>query len=104
MPKTSAPYDSPAGKKWCARHNGGKGAFLPADRFPPKYGYCFDCKREYQREWDKTVRVRPEKVVVPEARLSKSEKVIIIHLPNDEKGRNLTRMVLEHYPEGNSYL
>ena len=104
MPKTTAPFDSPAGKKWCSRHNKGGGAFLSADRFPPDYNYCFDCKREYQRAWDKTARVRPPKIVVPTAKLSATETTIIIHLPNDEKGRNLTRMILERYPEGDSYL
>jgi hypothetical protein len=104
MPKTTAPFDAPAGKRWCARHNRGGGAFLAADRFPLKYNYCHDCKREYQRSWDKTTRKRTPKIVVPSARLGRGDKVIILHLPNDEKGRNITRIVMEKYPDGNTYL
>ena len=104
MPRTSAPHEATKGTRWCARHNGGKGMFLLAGAFPPNYSYCLECKREYQRKWDSTVRVRPAKAVVPRARLSAAKSAIIIHLPNDEKGRNLTRMVMERYPEGNSYL
>lgn len=104
MTRTTAPYDTPKGKRWCARHSGGKGAFLDVSLFPPQYGYCYECKREYQRKWDKEIRKRPPKIIQPSVRLSQKGNVIIVHLPNDEKGRNITRMVLERYPNANSYL
>lgn len=104
MPKSAAPEIAPRGKKWCARHDNGDGAFLPDDQFPPNYSYCFACKREYQRKWDKEVRKRPPKIIEPNARLARNGRMLIVHLPNDEKGRNLVRDLMGRYPDGNSYI
>ena len=100
MPKSSAPFEAPAGKKWCSKHSKGGGSFLPLSAFPSEsYSYCRECKREYQRVWDKTKRVRPPRVVKPEARISKDQRVIIIHLPNTEKGRNAIRNISSYWPD-----
>ena len=100
MPKSSAPTQAPTGEKWCSRHRGGKGDFLDISLFPnEKYSYCRECKREYQRVWDKENRIREPRIVLPAAKLSKDERGIIIHLPNTEKGRNVTREALAHWPD-----
>jgi len=101
MPKSTAPFEAPEGKKWCSAHNKGKGAFLSVIVFPGegKYSYCRDCKRAYQRVWDRTKRVRPVSAVEPMARLSKDNSRIIVHLPNTEKGRNVTRQFLTYWPD-----
>jgi len=100
MAKTTAPFGAPVGKKWCVMHNKNAGAFLLVTAFPnEKYSYCRECKREYQRNWERTKRVRPNAIVVPNARLSKNQKKIIVHLPNNEKGRNVTREMFKHFPD-----
>ena len=103
MPKSSAPRLAPLGKQWCARHEEGRGSFLDADLFPnDRYSYCSDCKREYQRKWEKENRKSDRKPYTPTARLSKNEKTIIVHVPNNEKGRNHVRVMLGYYPEFDS--
>ena len=98
MPKSNAPFLAPPGKKWCSRHNNNNGSFLILKAFPePKYRYCLQCKREYQRKWDREQRKRVPRPVVPSARLSANEVRIIVHVPNTEKGRNLVRQLLGHY-------
>ena len=99
MQKSNAPFEAPEGKKWCSMHNEGRGSFLSVIMFPENYSYCRDCKRAYQREWDRTKRVRPEVIVVPVARLSKNSKKIFITLPNTEKARNATRTLLSYWPD-----
>jgi len=100
MPKSSAPFQSPQGRKWCPKHNNESGAYLPISAFPDeKYSYCRECKRDYQRKWDKTKRIRPKSVASPAAKLSSDKRRIIIHLPNNEKGRNVTREVFDRYPD-----
>ena len=104
MPKSSAPRLAPMGKQWCARHKEGRGAFLDEDLFPSdRYSYCKECKREYQRAWEREHRVSERRPMVPEAKLSKNEKRIILHLPNDEKGRNHVRQLLSYYSNAKSF-
>ena len=100
MPKSKAPFAAPAGRKWCSLHDDGRGGFLPTSAFPSEtYSYCRDCKRAYQREWDRTKRVRPDVIVEPMARLSKDNRKIIVHLPNTEKARNATRTLFTYWPD-----
>jgi len=100
MPKSMAPRLAPLGQKWCAKHNEGRGEFLEAAEFPNEtYSYCCECKREYQRAWEKTNRPSSRKPYSPRARLSKNEKTIIVHVPNDEKGRNHIRVLLGYWEE-----
>ncbi len=100
MPKSNAPFEAPLGKKWCSAHDNRRGAYLGVSAFPnEKYSYCRDCKRAYQRVWDKTKRKRPERIQVPAARLSKDETKVIIHLPNTEMGRNATRELFTRWPD-----
>ena len=99
MQKSKAPFAAPEGKKWCSRHNSGRGAFLSRSQFPPQYSYCGECKREYQREWDRTKRVRPEVVIVPTAQISKNSRKIVVILPNTEKARNVIRTLLSYWPD-----
>lgn len=103
-PKSSAPFNAPPGKKWCARHNDGAGAFLPLSVFPNEnYSYCNECKRSYQRKWDREQRKRVPRPVVPAARLSANKLRIIVHIPNTEKGRNLVRQMLSHFDNAESF-
>jgi len=98
MPKTNAPFTPPAGRKWCSRHNDGNGGFLATSLFPSERdSYCKECKREYQRQWDRENRVRPDVIVEPKAKLSANQKKIIIHLPNTEKARNATRELFTRF-------
>jgi hypothetical protein len=97
-----APRTAPLGRKWCAKHNEGRGEFLAVEDFPSeRYSYCTDCKREYQRKWESENReARDRAPYTPTARLSKSKKKIIVHVPNDEKGRNHVRVLLNYYSDG----
>ena len=99
MQKSKAPFVAPAGRKWCSMHNVGRGAYLPTSEFPENYSYCRECKRAYQREWDKNKRVRPDVIVVPNARLSRSGKKIFVTLPNTEKARNGLRTLFSYWPD-----
>lgn len=83
MPKTSAPFEAPEGKKWCPKCR----SFKKESQFPENYGYCLACKRAYQRKWDKERRVRKPRSVEPRARLSKSRHRILVYLPNTEEWR-----------------
>ena len=100
MAKTSAPYNAPIGQRWCSKHNEGHGTFVNlAFWADPPASYCKECTKAYQRNWEKTKRIRPPRIVTPQARLSKDESTIIIHLPNEEKGRNVTRQIFTYWPD-----
>ena len=101
MPKTHAPRTAPLGKQWCAKHNEGRGEFLEMGLFPSEsYSYCLECKREYQKAWDKKNRPGGKrKTYAPLARLSSNAKKIIVHVPNDEKGRNHVRVLLGYWED-----
>ena len=105
MPKSNAPSAAPPGRKWCSRHNDGHGSFLLLKLFPSEdYSYCLQCKRSYQRLWDKENRKRVPRPVVPSARLSSNQRRIIVHVPNSEKGRNLVRVLFNSYPDSHHSL
>ena len=56
MPRTTARFIAPEGKKWCPRCE----RYRDKDKFDPRPdradeldGYCHDCRRAYDREWSK---------------------------------------------------
>jgi hypothetical protein len=75
---------APLGRKWCAKHNEGRGEFLAVEDFPSeRYSYCTDCKREYQRKWESE---RTASVNISESGNLRTEKpAIVLHilLPHD---------------------
>ncbi len=55
----------PDGKRWCANHDAGEGAFLSIDKFHVKdvatgkrASWCDDCRRGYQRERYVSIRAK----------------------------------------------
>lgn len=60
MPRSNKPTSPPKDQSWCAKHDGGRGAFLPIENFPitsgKPYSYCHECKAQYQADWDKVYR------------------------------------------------
>jgi hypothetical protein len=74
----------------------------PSSFSSERSSYCKECTREYNKKWEKTKRKRPEgyyKTQLPAARLSKDKNRIIIHVKNDEKGRNVTKELFKRYPD-----